>query len=156
LTDDETPKDEFTWHAHPARERTSRAVAGAGVIVLLAAVVFVLMDADPNASTAAAIAWSILSAVVLVLALNRFFFRSRFTIDAEGITARYPLRKQRFQWADLRRFVHDEYGGFLSTRAARSWLDAYRGMHLLFGEHRRTVIERIRAHLSEGAGTWAP
>ena len=156
MTTEDTPREEFTWQAHPVRERTSRAVAGAAVMLLLAAVVFVLVDADPNASTAAAAGWSALSVLVLLLALNRFFFRSRFTIDAEGITARYPLRKQRFRWADLRRFVHDEYGGFLSPRAARSWLDAYRGMHLLFGEHRRAVIERIRAHLSEGAGPWAP
>ena len=99
--------------------------------------------------------WALLAAVVLVAALNRFFFPSRFVIDDQGITARYFFRRQRLRWDDLRRFAHDRNGGYLSSRSRRSWLDAYRGLHILFGEKRDAVIEHIRDRLPKGGGSWA-
>ena len=99
--------------------------------------------------------WAAAACLVLLAALSRFFFPSRFMIDADGITARYLLHTQQIKWCDIRRFVQDDRGGYISTRAKRSWLDAYRGMHILFGIHREAVIERIRARLSDGAGAWA-
>ena len=86
----------------------------------------------------------------LVVALNRFFFPSRFRIDPEGITARFPFQTQRLRWAEIRRFVVDEHGGYLSTRSKLSRLDAYRGLHILFGRHRQAVIDSIRTHLTKG------
>lgn len=151
-TDHATPSDdgrpvEYAWRAHPARERSAAALLA--VIVILAVCGAVLLSAG-------SVGWAAGSAVILVVALNRFFFPSRFAIDADGITASYPLRSQRMTWVGLRRFVFDRHGGYLSTRARRSWLDAYRGMHVLFGSSRDAVIERIRAHLPEGARPWAP
>ncbi|MFQ5653776.1 MAG: PH domain-containing protein, partial [Planctomycetota bacterium] len=87
-------------------------------------------------------------AALLVLALNRFYFPSRFRIDDEGITARYTLRRQRCRWSEVRRFRHDERGAWLTPRSRPSRLDAYRGMHILFGRHREEVIERIRRCLT--------
>jgi hypothetical protein len=127
----------FAWHAHPAKERRNGAIAAIAIILGIAAAAWLSFG----------IAWGIAAAIILVLALNRFFFPSRFEIDEDGITARYPLRKQRFRWTELRRFVHDEHGGYLSRRAQRSGLDAYSGMHVLFGQQRQGVIERIRQHV---------
>jgi hypothetical protein len=129
---------EFSWQAHPAGERLGAAVVGSLIIVAAAAAILISFESY---------AWSAAAIVVLVVALNRFYFRSRFRIDPEGITARYPLRSRRCRWAEVRRFMVDEHGGYLSTRARRSWLDAYRGLHILFGRQRPEVIERIRAHL---------
>lgn len=137
---DETTQ-EFTWRSHPARERVGPAL---GALAVIAAVAIAVQVGFQSA------AWAIAAAVILVLALNRFFFPSVFTIDAQGITARYLLTRQRMQWADLRRFVCDARGGYLSTRAAPSRLDAYRGMHILFGERRSEIIERVKARLPRG------
>ena len=104
---------EFAWHAHPAAERTGFAVAASAVVLATTAAIYVSFET---------LAWSGLGLVVLVAALNRFFFPSRFRIDAEGITARFPLRTQRFRWLDVRPFSVDEHGGYLSTRARRSRL----------------------------------
>ncbi len=131
---------EFTWHAHPASERTGPAVLGLVVILGLAAAIL---------ASFGSLAWSGLAVVFLVVSLNRFYFRSRFHVDDEGITARFPLRTRRLLWRDVRRFAVDEHGGYLSTRANRSWLDAYRGLHLLFGTQRDAVIEQVRSHLPE-------
>jgi hypothetical protein len=137
----DNPQVEFIWQAHPAGERVGAALGGSAVVVAAAAAIYVSFQS---------IEWAVLALVVLVVALNRFYFRSRFHIDPEGITARFPLRSQRCRWADVRRFMVDARGGYLSTRSKRSWLDAYRGLHVLFGTQRKTVIEQIRAHLPRG------
>ncbi|MCZ6445794.1 MAG: PH domain-containing protein [Planctomycetota bacterium] len=133
--------EEFSWHAHPAGERIGAAVGAVVVVIAVTGAIYLAFQS---------IAWSLLALVVLIATLNRFFFPSRFSIDPDGITARYLLRTQRYRWKDLRRFVVDKRGGYLSTRSRRSWLDAYRGLHVLFGEHRTSVIERIRCQLPQG------
>jgi hypothetical protein len=146
VTTNTEPRPDYSWFAHPARERAGRAVAGLAVIAAMAVLSAVLMQSAW---------WGGFAALVLVLALNRFYFRSRFVIDDEGITAAYLLRRQRMRWAELRRFVCDDAGAYLSTRARRSWLDAYRGLHVLFGRHRHDVVEHLRAHLPDGGTSWA-
>jgi hypothetical protein len=137
---------DFTWHAHPARERIVAAVLALSLIGAFTGVVGLSFQS---------LVWAAAALLVLLAALSRFFFPSRFMIDADGITARYLLRTQQIKWCDIRRFVQDDRGGYISTRAKRSWLDAYRGMHILFGTHRETVIKRIRARLADGAAAWA-
>jgi hypothetical protein len=139
-------REVYSWQAHPARERAGQAVAAGLMVVCLSFLSAALMQHT---------LWGVIAVAILAIALNRFFFPSRFTIDEEGITARYPLRSQRFRWADLRRFAHDEDGGYLSTRARPSRLDAWRGMHLLFGGEREEAVRRIEAHLPEEAVQWA-
>lgn len=95
-----------------------------------------------------AAAWGILSSGVLIIALNRFFFPTRFSIDEGGITARFPLRSIRYEWADVRRFVHDEYGGCFYRRARQSRLDACSGLTISFGSQKQAVIDCINTHIS--------
>lgn len=134
---------EFTWTAHPATERSGAAVAGLGVVAAIAAAVFLSFES---------VWWSLAAVVFLLLSLNRFYFPSRFCIDDDGITARFPLTTRRLSWSQVRRFVRDERGGYLSTRGRRSWLDAYGGLHVLFGDDREAVVERIRERLDPGDG----
>jgi len=105
------------------------------------------MFAIDGFSLFASVVAGVVAMLVLLVALNRFFFPSRFEIDDEGITAHYLLSSQRLEWAGLRRFLHDENGGYLSTRARRSRLDAWKGMHILFGDERDRVISLIRERL---------
>ena len=137
---------DFTWQAHPARERVGAAALAIGLIGAFAGAVGLSFQSP---------VWAAVALLVLLAALNRFFFPSRFVINADGISARYLLRTQQLNWHNVRRFVQDDRGGYISTRAKRSWLDAYRGMHILFGTQRETVIKRIRARLSDGAAAWA-
>ncbi len=146
MSEDEQSIQEFSWCAHPARERLGRAALG-GLLILSLSILSGLMMQS--------LLWGVFAALLLVAVLNRFFFPSRFVIDAEGISAAYLLKKQSMCWSELRRFAMDRHGGYLSTRARRSWLDAYRGMHILFGRQRDAVIERILAHLSDGDNAWA-
>ncbi len=133
----------FSWHAHPARERRAQAVMAVAIILIFSALIL---------ASFGSIAWGVVSLAVMVAGLNRFFFTSRFVIDDEGITASYPMRRLHLRWAELRRFMHDRHGGYLSTRARASRLDAYKGMHILFGDRRDAVIECIKRHMSEARG----
>lgn len=135
------PSESFSWCAHPAAERRGAALAAAGLTLAMAAAIYLSFGSP---------AWAVFGLAALVIGLNRFFFRSRFKIDEDGITASYPLRTLRLNWPQVRRFVVDDRGAYLSTRTSRSWLDAYRGLHVLFGRDRSAVIEQIRAHLTEG------
>ena len=86
MTTNSDSRHDFSWFAHPARERGGRAALGVVLILVIAGLVANLMNT---------IFWGVLAIVILVVATNRFFFRSRFSIDDEGITASYPLGKQR-------------------------------------------------------------
>jgi hypothetical protein len=142
-TTDRAPAIEYAWSAHPAGLHPRRAVAVALVIAAFAALL---------GMACGSMLVSVISALVLMVSLNRFYFTSRFEIDAEGITARYPLRTQRLEWASTRRFLHDQFGGYLSTRARASRWDAFRGMHLLFGADRDAAIAHIRQRVGQRVG----
>lgn len=130
----------FTWRAHPAREQRGRLFVG---IAWIAAVVLVVYATTSSAP------WAAFSLLVLVFALNRFFFPSRFTIDEDGITAEHVLRTKRLLWRDVRRFAYNDDGAYLSRHATPSRLDASRGMHILFGNRRDEVIEMIQRSVAQ-------
>jgi hypothetical protein len=96
---------------------------GGVIVAVFAALTAVLMQHP---------AWAVVAVLILLLMLNRFYFPSQFKIDDEGITALFPLRRQRLRWSELRWFRHDDQGGYLSTRIRPGWLDGRRGMHLVF------------------------
>ncbi|OGF97609.1 MAG: hypothetical protein A2Z06_01635 [Candidatus Glassbacteria bacterium RBG_16_58_8] len=133
-------ESKFTWRAHPARERVGTTVIA---VILVLALSFAVTLSFRSLS------WGSAGFLVLIVSLNRFFFPSRFSIDPEGITASYPLRRQRYRWDRVRRFHHDRNGGYLATRSTAHRLDAYRGMHVLFGCKPEEVIRRIRLCLQE-------
>jgi len=125
----------LAWRAHPARHRPG-AAGLAGLAVAAVALASAAMGG---------VFWGLVALIVLPLSLSRFFFPSRFLIDSDGVTATYLLGTGRLAWPEIRRFCYDRHGLYLSTRSRRSRLDAYRGLHLLFGAHREEVLRRVRA-----------
>lgn len=82
--------------------------------------------------------------VVCVVSLNRFFFPSHYEIDETGLTARSPLGVKRIEWSRVRRFAHNDTGGFLGTRAGAPRVDRG-GVELLFDDDPATAVAAIRA-----------
>lgn len=146
---------EFGWEAHPAREHPGKAVV-VGAIVAACSVMSGLIMVLPAAGGIVllqAAGWGLLAATIMVAVLNRFFFRSRYEIDAEGITAKLPTGTRRLEWKHLRRFAHDERGGVLSTRAKSSWWEGSRTIPLQFGGAGSGAIEAIKARLPKEAAS---
>jgi hypothetical protein len=133
----ETPMPLASWTAHPARRRPRAAIAAATIVLLVGVATWISFG----------VAWGVGAVVILTASLNRFFLPSHFEINEHGLVARFQLRTQRIEWRDVRRFVTDDHGGYLSTRAVASRMDAYRGVHLLFGADRQAIVERIRTQI---------
>ena len=136
-------QQEIKWQAHPASQNFKKAVFAVVVIAILAMLIGVITDST---------LWALFSIVILILALQRFFFPSHFIINEKLISANYLLGNKSLQWKYIRRFTHDANGGYLTTRKVASRLDAYRGMHIYFNHNRKVVIpaieDRIRVAVS--------
>jgi hypothetical protein len=128
----------ISWQVHPARERWKAALAATTLIALASWLTAQIME-QPG--------WGVFAFGVLVIGCNRFYFPTRYDLTHEAVTARFPLRTVSYRWQDLRRFVYDETGGFLSPRSKSSFLDEYRGISLLFPEDSAKIIQTIRGHL---------
>jgi hypothetical protein len=128
----------FAWQAHPARERPLTAAAACAVVFALALAVYALSEAA---------VWAVFAVLVLCLSLNRFFFATKYEVDADGITAAMPLATRRLRWCEIRRAELGSRAAWLSPLPRRSWREARRGIHVLFGTHRAQVLTRLRACL---------
>jgi hypothetical protein len=140
----EAPQEQsICWRVHPARERPA---AMSGALAVIAAFAWLA------AEWMEAWAWGLFAAALMIGLLHRFFFPSEFRVNAEGVEARHALHRQRLRWQEIRRFVHDAHGGYLSTRVRPSTLDAFRGMHLMFDGNSEAAVARIRRGLEREGG----
>ncbi|NQU26851.1 MAG: hypothetical protein HQ528_01040 [Candidatus Marinimicrobia bacterium] len=134
---------EIKWQAHPACQNFKKAVFAVAVIAIMALLIGIITGSN---------LWALFACVILILALQRFFFPSHFIINEKLISANYLLGTKSLQWKYIRRFTHDANGGYLSTRKIASRLDAYRGMHIYFNYNRQLIIpaieDRIRVAIS--------
>jgi hypothetical protein len=94
------------------------------------------------------IGFGLVACAALALAANRFYLPSTYTIDDAGLTARSFAGTKIILWKNARRFLHDDRGGFLSSRARRSWLDSMHGVHILFDADPRRAREAIESRIA--------
>lgn len=128
--------DVFAWTAHPARERPLVALAVVGVIVALALLVGDTMGAG---------AWGVAAAVLMCMALGRFFFPTHYELSAREVVARGLMRTRRLEWGEVRRIEIGPRSAFVSTLPHRSARDARYGMLLLYGRSANDVRSRLEA-----------
>lgn len=128
----------ISWTVHPARERIVAAVFAVGVIVAVAWLSATLMNEAW---------WALFAAVVMFAALRRFFLPSTFRVDERGVSAVCGGVRQFYDWADIRRFLHDTGGAYVSTRTRSSPLDLFRGIHLSFTDNAEAAVARIELGL---------
>ncbi len=132
-----------SWTVHPARSRPGAAAGAVGVIALFSVIV---------AQQGGSAGWGVFAAVFLILVLNRFFFASRYEIDASGLTARYPLGTKRLAWGEVRRFAFGAGGATFSSRARSSVWETRSTVHVVFDENPGRIEAAIRSFLpADGA-----
>ncbi len=137
MTDPHT--DILEWSVHPLREQPGRAV-GTCLIILACGIIVALSVGDPTGGVLAGGA----AMLFLLLMLNRFFLPSHYRLDTVGIAVRHPIGTRSLRWADLRRFPHNETGGYLSTRDRGGMFDS-RGISVLFAGRGEEIVPRIKA-----------
>ncbi len=139
----------MVWRVWPAREQPGRAVLALVLIFLTAGVVGFYGGAS-GGTVVEGVLWGVGAIVIFGMSLSKFFFVTEFVIDDEGIYAKYPLGKKSLKWGRVKRFVHRDGLGYLSTRSKANRLDGYRGMSIRFGDDGDEVIARIEARVKSG------
>ncbi len=132
----EAGRNEFTWTVHPARERPFAAVGAITIIVLFAGATYVFSQRE---------SWALFVTVVFCLAMNRFFFPTVYRFTADDVAARFPLFGRRtLRWDEARRVDLGSHAAWISPYRRPGWREHRRGVHILFGRHRKRVLEELR------------
>jgi hypothetical protein len=118
------------WTVHRAKESRGRTVA-AGLFIV-AFVVFAGFFFGPLLA--------LLAALVFLLTLNSYFLPVTVRFSADGIDIDKRLYHARYEWKQFRRWVRTSGGVVLSPFSHRSWLDNFRGVHLLLPADPAPVI----------------
>jgi len=128
----------LTWSAWPARERPLSA------IVLLASAL--LLGVLVVRGTGDAVLG--LAAPLFVLgSLSSFLFPTSYRLTEEAVEVRSLGVSRARPWKEMRRMTVDATGVFLSPFEKRNWLEAYRGVRLLFGGNRDQVVAYVEARI---------
>ena len=133
---------ELTWTAWPARERP-----GAAAVLVGAALVLGMLVAKGTHDRFLGLA-----APVFVLAsVSSFLLPTSYRLTEESLEVRSLGVARERPWAEMKRMTVDRTGVFLSPFERRSWLEAYRGVRLLFGGNRDQVVAFIEARIGRSA-----
>lgn len=136
--------DILVWRVHPVRERVGAAFFA---VVVIAAMAWLATELMQN------FWWGVFAFVIPTVSLNRFFLPSEYRIDESGVTVRTVLKLKQLRWNEIRRFLHDGRGGYLSSRSKDSFLESFRGIHLLFSENGDDAITHIRQYMNREGKT---
>jgi len=133
---------ELTWTAWPARERPW----SAAVLVASAVVLGVLVERGTGDRVLG------VAAPAFVLAsLSSFLCPTTYRLTEESVEVRSLGVSRARPWSELKRVTVDRTGVFLSPFEKKSWLEAYRGIRLLFGGNRDQVVAYVEARLGRPA-----
>ncbi len=128
------------WVSHPAREEPGR-----NWII----VVFLVFIALAMWLTTASWYWVGFGVAVVLLATRQWFLPTFFTLDEDGVEARYWLYRRHKTWTEIKRAIPDAHGVLLSPFALPNRLDPFRGLFLRFSRNREQVMTFIRQHVPE-------
>jgi hypothetical protein len=133
---------ELSWSVWPARERPV-----AAVVLVAAAVVLGMLVTKGTGDRI--LGWA---APMFVLAsLSSFLFPTVYRLTDEVVEVRSLGLSRARPWKEMRRMTVDRTGVFLSPFEKKNWLEAYRGLRLLFGGNRDQVVAFVEARLARGA-----
>jgi hypothetical protein len=135
-SENSTKTDEIRWKIHPAGENPGKAVLAIAVILFFLAVIKIVC-----------VEWIyvIISAVVLILSLARFFFPVSFILNNNGIRTTFLGYSRLRQWHEFRRIIEGPKGIHLSPFKKAHILEATRGCYIICPYNKDKVLEYIKA-----------
>jgi len=124
----------LSWTVHRARETPTKTVVVS--VFILAFVGFSWAVFGPMLA--------VLAVVVLFLALNTYFLPVTFKLDDKGIEVDKRIFTTRYGWKQFRRWLRTSGGIVISPFSHKSFLDNFRGVHLMLPveERRAPSAER--------------
>jgi hypothetical protein len=137
----ESPGGALTWTAWPARQRPlAAAVLVGSAIVLGVLVAHGTQDGVLGVTTP----------LFILVSLSSFLMPTTYRLTEDAVEVRSLGVARVRPWTEMRRMTVDQTGIFLSPFEKRSWLEAYRGVRLLFGGNRDQVVAFVEARLKSG------
>jgi hypothetical protein len=126
------------YRSHPLRDDYPRSVALVAIVAGISVAVGVSFEAA---------GWAAFSALVLGISLARYFAPTDYTLDGEGVRARFLGRERRRPWSEVRGVYPHRDGVHLSPFARPSPLDPFRGIYLRFAGNRDAVLAICERHV---------
>jgi hypothetical protein len=121
---------ELSWTIHRARETPAKTALAIGFIT--AFTVFTFWVFGP--------ALALLSLVVFFAALNSYFLPVTFRFTDAGIIVDKRVYKVNYKWEQFRRWFRTSGGIVLSPFSRKTFLDNFRGVHLLLPRDPSAII----------------
>jgi hypothetical protein len=130
----------LTWTTWPARERPLAAL----ILVVSSVILGVLVQRATGDAVL-----GVVTPVFVLGSLVAFLFPTEYRLTEEAIEVRSLGVTRSRPWSEMRRMTVDRTGVFLSPFEKRTWLEAYRGLRLLFGGNRDQVVSFAEARLKK-------
>ena len=130
----------LSWVSWPLRDEPRRKTA----------LLFAFIAVTVLISSLLALFYGVLAMVLLFILLGPYFLPSRMEVSDAGVKKFFFLFNRDRAWSVYKRFVAQKDGVFLSTFAAPSRLDSFRGDFLRFT--RATDRERVMALVTKHVG----
>jgi len=113
--------EELTWTVHRAREAPARTAVTASFVVALLAFAALYFG----------ILLALVAALVLFTSLHTYFLPVTYTLGPAGVTVNKRIFTHTYPWDQFRRWFRTTGGVVLSPFSRRTFLDHFRGVHLL-------------------------
>lgn len=135
LTDSLSTKDEVVlrWQVHLAKEEPRKLFVVIAAIVAMAALACVWIGPIGVIATA----------FMLAGALSDFLMPTTFVITTTQVSASTIVGKRIMAWKDVKKCYVTDDGVKVSPLPRASRLEAYRGVYLLFGDHKQEVLDAV-------------
>lgn len=137
-----SPEQPLSWTVHKLRESPAKSVIVG--IFLLAFIAFALY--------AFGILLTVVALAVFAAALNTWYLPVSYTLDHRGITVDKRVFSHTHPWSQFRRWFRTANGVVLSPFARRTYLDTFRGVHLLLPADPQPVLDRLGRRFAPPAG----
>ena len=124
---------DVSWTVHRARETPVRTAVAASFLVFFLAVTFWQFG----------LLLFLVALVVLSLALHTYFLPVTYVFNQVGVTVDKRVFKYTYPWDRFRRYFRTSGGVVLSPFTRRTFLDNFRGVHLLLPADSEPVIDYL-------------
>jgi len=129
-----------TWSVHRSRETPVRTIAV--TVFILAFLVFVYW--------AFQLLFTILALIVLFVTLHSYFLPITYTLNDDGVTIDKYILRHTYPWQQFRRYFRTSGGIVLSPFPKKSFLDNFRGVHLLLPQDPGPIISYLEHRFATG------
>lgn len=128
------------WKVHPLKEHWVKSVT----VILFLISIFTIIQSEFRQPVL-----TLISIVVLVGSLLRYFLPTEYRVNDEGIQITFLGRTKVRKWTEFKSFYVCKTGVQLSPFPRPHWLDTFRGYFVLFGKDKHIIVEYIKARIHD-------